>query len=820
MLIQKKISLSFIAFCLLLIIFLSIIFLFFSRNLITDLVGNYNALLAKSYTEAIDQIINNRLESWDLYIKNNTNIIKTIEKSNADFELLDNRIEYINYQDRIWTNAAIEEISDFMSAIINNQVSNDLRKYQSLYKNEYGYEVFPEVFITNKYGANVAQTNKTSDYNQGDEYWWQQSKEKGFWVSDVIFDESSKSVGLEIGIKINDENNNFLGIGKVFYNIRDIINLVDQITNERKDSDLIKINIPRKTVIALLLTSDGKLIYSTKDGLGNFADKKEIIEPFLNNADSHKAYFLKNENGTEKLFVHAHSLGYQNFEGTNLLIVITKNTSEAFSSLLNFYYIIIILSFCVLIVSIFIAYHIASSIIKPIKKLEKGIKIIENGDLDFNVKIKGNDETSILSQSFDRMVKNIKESRKEIEEKVQQQTTEIIQQKIDLENQQKATLNILEDVEKEKIKSQEEKIKYESLLTSIGDGVIATTAEGKVIFINEIALKMLSLGNQDFVGKTVDSLAVLKDESGKEVPLNNRPITKCLKSKERIIENKYYYVRKDNSQFAAAITVTPVILEKKLIGIIEVFRDISKERSIDKAKTEFVSLASHQLRTPLSTINWYAEMLLAGDAGQLSTDQKKYLEEIYTGNQRMVALVNSLLNVSRLELGTFMVEPEKINLIDVLKTVILELQPLIKEKKLNLELIAKKDELDYFGDPKLLNIIFQNLISNAVKYTPVEGRVMVEAKKGDKDFIIKVLDNGYGIPQYQQNKIFEKLFRADNVRQKDVEGTGLGLYIVKAIVDYVGGKIIFFSEENKGTTFEVLLPLAGMKKKEGIKKIE
>ncbi len=253
--------------------------------------------------------------------------------------------------------------------------------------------------------------------------------------------------------------------------------------------------------------------------------------------------------------------------------------------------------------------------------------------------------------------------------------------------------------------------------------------------------------------------------------------------------------------------------------------------SIDKAKTEFVSLASHQLRTPLSSVNWYTEMLLAGDAGKINDEQKKYLDEIYIGNQRMVALVNALLNVSRLELGTFSVEPVEMDVVETAHSVINELKPQIIERKLEVK-ETHKDITKIIADPKLMRIVLQNLLSNAVKYTPEKGIVTIDIKniiKGDQisgqkvdlnGIVITVCDSGYGIPDGDKDKMFGKLFRAENVREMDTEGTGLGLYIVKSIIDHAGGKIWFESELNKGTTFYVFLPLEGMKKKEGSAKIE
>jgi signal transduction histidine kinase len=278
----------------------------------------------------------------------------------------------------------------------------------------------------------------------------------------------------------------------------------------------------------------------------------------------------------------------------------------------------------------------------------------------------------------------------------------------------------------------------------------------------------------------------------------------------------YYFVRNDGSKFAAGITASPFVLDGRIVGVILVFRDVSREKDIDQAKTEFVSLASHQLRTPLSTISWYAEMLLTGDAGKVNKEQKEYLEEIYKGNQRMVELVNALLNVSRIELGTFSVEPEDTDLREVAESVFDELKPQLLQKKMKVvhEYDAKLTNI--YLDKKLIRIVFQNLLTNALKYTPAKGQIELRIVKQKSDVMVSVKDNGCGIPKKDQKQIFQKLFRADNVKTLDTNGTGLGLYIVRSIVEQsAGGKIWFESTEGKGTTFFVTLPLKGMKPKEG-----
>jgi PAS domain S-box-containing protein len=249
-------------------------------------------------------------------------------------------------------------------------------------------------------------------------------------------------------------------------------------------------------------------------------------------------------------------------------------------------------------------------------------------------------------------------------------------------------------------------------------------------------------------------------------------------------------------------------------------RDVTAEKEVDRVKTEFVSLASHQLRTPLTAINWFAEMLLDGDAGKLTKKQIEYVKEVHVGNKRMVELVNALLNTSRLDLGTFLIEPVATNLALMSKDVIKEMHSMIKTKKIDLHEDYQEGLPLINVDPKLMRIIFQNYISNAIKYTPEKGRVDVHVGVEADKMRIAVKDTGYGVPESQKEKIFDRLFRADNVRNKDTEGTGLGLYIVKSIMDQSGGKAWFESVENKGSTFYAEIPLSGMKKKEGSKSLE
>jgi len=243
-------------------------------------------------------------------------------------------------------------------------------------------------------------------------------------------------------------------------------------------------------------------------------------------------------------------------------------------------------------------------------------------------------------------------------------------------------------------------------------------------------------------------------------------------------------------------------------------------RSLDLAKDEFVSIASHQLRTPLTALKGYTGMLLDEDAGIINDKQREYLGEIKNANDRMIKLITALLNVSRVDLGVFVVEPEPVNFEHVANSVLKDLDSNIKLKKLQIEKSFEKNIPLLSADPQITRMIFQNLLSNAVKYTPQGGHVSLKIKRDKSTLLISVTDTGYGIPKNVQSKIFTKLFRADNARVKDPNGTGLGLYIIKETIEKTGGKIWFKSKENGGSTFYVSIPLLGMKKKKGSKRFE
>ena len=361
----------------------------------------------------------------------------------------------------------------------------------------------------------------------------------------------------------------------------------------------------------------------------------------------------------------------------------------------------------------------------------------------------------------------------------------------------------------------EEKAMDDAMLANIGDGVVGINDRGEIIFTNQQVEYMTGLKQDELIGKPIWYSIKMFDKDDKEVSVNERPIRNALFLKKKIESTNYFFVRRDGSKFPVSITATPVIVFDRVIGGVDVFRDITKEKEIDRMKTEFISLASHQLRTPLSAMKWFCEILLDRDAGDLNKEQEELLTNIYQSNERMIQLVNTLLNISRIESGRIIIDPKPTDLRKLLDEVILEVRPRFDKKKQHLAISIHKNLPLVNIDPRLIRHVYMNLLTNAIKYTPDGGEIVIIISVKNGEVVSQVSDSGYGIPRRQHEQVFKKFFRAENVIKIETEVTGFGRYLTKAIVESSGGRIWFESDEGKGTTFWFAVPLSGSVQKEG-----
>lgn len=231
-------------------------------------------------------------------------------------------------------------------------------------------------------------------------------------------------------------------------------------------------------------------------------------------------------------------------------------------------------------------------------------------------------------------------------------------------------------------------------------------------------------------------------------------------------------------------------------------RSNEKLKSLDEAKDDFISLASHQLRTPLTTIKGYISMLLEGDAGDpLNPTEKKFLQQSFVSSQRMVALIADLLNLSRMKTGKFLIEAQPCNLADITEEEVNQLIETASSRQIELSFKKPEHFPSLMIDEIKIRQVIMNFIDNSIYYTPRQGKIVVELINKPQRVDLTVTDNGIGVPRNVQYNLFHKFFRADNAKKARPDGTGLGLFMAKKVIIAHGGVIIFKSEENVGSVF-------------------
>ena len=368
-----------------------------------------------------------------------------------------------------------------------------------------------------------------------------------------------------------------------------------------------------------------------------------------------------------------------------------------------------------------------------------------------------------------------------------------------------ALLNILEDTEEARKEAVRERNKTMAMIENLPDGILLLNNKNEVEIISPLVVEFFRKNKEDIVGKQFSDL--LDSEELKEfkeivIDVKKKKINKVTKKEMSIGK------RMD-------IEVYTVFLEgiqEEEGGVLIILHDITRDKLVERMKTEFVSIAAHQLRTPLSAIKWTLRMVLDGDTGPISPEQKELLEKTYVSNERMINLINDLLNVSRIEEGRFLYRQEPASLEEIVSTVIDSSQELLKMKKMALSFERPKEILPTLNvDREKMELAVQNLLENAVKYTPEGGKIIVSLEKDSHDVIFKIKDTGVGIPAAQHERIFTKFFRGDNVIRMETEGSGLGLYTTRNIIEAHKGKIWFDSKEGAGTTFTFTIPIPDAK---------
>ena len=368
-----------------------------STTALQEKIGKSYSTLASETISQIDWNIYNRLE-WLRSCSKDVLLHNAIEESNLMFAAIEDIDAYINQKDKAWTNAAPREITPFMAELIENDTSRELREKSEFYQNKYGYNVFGEIFVTNKYGANIAQTGKTTDYRQNDEIWWQKTAQNGLYCSDVTIDASAGMKVLSLGVRIDNEQGEFIGVIKAVLNIQEVAIFIQNVHQQ----------MPEASADIKLAARDGAIIYST-----------EGVEPF--GRVDHKLWqSMKQNAGTrhfiaegdladegDELFAWSASTGYKDYAGLNWVLILEYETEEIFAPVAQMKNNLLISYGVMALLALGIGYCLSRSFSNNITKLRDAMAAVGQGNMGAGITIQSKDEIGELGQSFQMMTLNL-----------------------------------------------------------------------------------------------------------------------------------------------------------------------------------------------------------------------------------------------------------------------------------------------------------------------------------------------------------------------------------------------------------------------------
>lgn len=402
---------------------------------------------------------------------------------------------------------------------------------------------------------------------------------------------------------------------------------------------------------------------------------------------------------------------------------------------------------------------------------------------------------TVLEIKVKARTRELEELSKSLEVKVKERTKK-------LEGSKKALIDMLQDLKEAKINAEEEKEKTLAIISNFSDGLLIFDNKDRLLIANTEAEKFLNLDKKEIVGKSVSELFEFPDMKfffnavGKDI---KEVFRKELTIKEDLI---------------IEVSTAFIIRDNKRIGKLVLFHNITREKTVQKLKTEFVSIAAHQLRTPLSAIKWTLTTILDGDLGEINKEQKEYLQKTNLSNERMINLIDDLLNLSRIEEGKCIQKNDLFKLEEVIRDVIdsLDIKADKKNIKLNFEEPANFPKV--LADKEKIRLVVQNLIENAINYSFNDKEVIISLLKNDdqNEIEFKIENVGIGIPKSQQKRIFTKFFRAENAVKAETIGSGLGLFINKNIIESHEGRIWFESGKDKKIAFYFTIPIKNLNK--------
>ena len=414
------------------------------------------------------------------------------------------------------------------------------------------------------------------------------------------------------------------------------------------------------------------------------------------------------------------------------------------------------------IIIILFSIFMARQFTRPIQVLVNAADRIGKGDFNYQIKLHTGDELDLLAQAYERMAKNIQHDR-----------TSLL----------------------------EEKNTLSTVLKNTDNGIIGLDGSFHIIFANNAISQLIEFSPEDLKGGLFDTIIPLHTAS------TMTPIEEIAHKAHAPESPAFEIFTKTGSKKYIQVVVAALQNSESAVRYIVTIYDITKQQELEEMKLDFVSMAAHELRTPLTAIRGYLSLFTEERENQFSTEQKSFLQRIHIACQQLLALVENLLSVTKIERGVFTTSLQPTDWSSIVKQTLEDFHPRAKDKNITLSYTEAATDIPMVMADKLrITEVINNLLSNAISYTYPGGSVQVSMEYTNNDVITHITDTGEGIPKEAQSKLFTKFFRVAGTLAQGSKGTGLGLYISKAIIEMHGGKIWVESELGKGSTFSFSIP--------------
>lgn len=415
-------------------------------------------------------------------------------------------------------------------------------------------------------------------------------------------------------------------------------------------------------------------------------------------------------------------------------------------------------------------------ILKPLDKFVQAAKSLGEGNLNYKLDIRSNDELESVADAFNLMAGKLAFSFQKLEQ------------------------------EKDVISS--EKNRIDSVLSSIVDGIIALDFNKNIVFTNKTAESITGFTLNDLKGKPIDQFIHLYSDQEEITPKIYCDVS---------FNQTVTLIGRDGKRAKVNLITSKIDGQVQTnLGCILMLHDLSREEDLERMKLDFISMASHELKTPLTSIIGYLSVFIQENRGKIATDELNLLEKSLISSQQLLSLVQNILSVNKIERDQLAVSPQIVDYQAILTKSVEDLQNQAKQKNITLTLNLPNESLPkVMADPIRITEVVTNLVANSINYTNAGGKVDISVQISQVEVTTSISDTGIGIPKEAIPHLFNKFFRVSNTTQQASKGTGLGLYIAKSIINRLGGKIWVESEIGLGSKFYFTLPVTS-----GIKTFE